>query len=286
MALSSNGSRMENVNVAEGKPQVAKDVYETLKKVCKEAMAREGKVTMAISGGSLPGLLASHLCMQAKEAPERVREALGLPHWHIYLVDERCVPLTHADANYRALRDTLLDPLEALGLAPPAHHLHPIDTTLLHDPTACAKAYADRIARTLSPATPPVFDVIFLGMGPDGHTASLFPNHPLLRDTSGAAVLALQDSPKPPPCRVTLSLPVLLAARQVVVVATGLGKAAALAAVFADEDAPGSTPLPMRRVRQGLLARAPSDRPVLTWCLDNEAASSVMHMASFKALIA
>ena len=126
--------------------------------------------------------------------------------------DERCVPASHPDSNYRMAREALLD-----QVAPATVHRIPGEL----GPDEGAAEYA-RIVAGLAP-----LDVVILGIGEDGHTASLFPGAPELK-AKGWAV-GVRNSPKPPPERVTLTLQALRGAHQVIILATGAGKAQAVA---------------------------------------------------------
>jgi 6-phosphogluconolactonase len=126
--------------------------------------------------------------------------------------DERCVPPDHPDSNYRMARHALLD-----RVAPATVHRMPAEL----GPDEAAGLYAHIVA-SVAP-----LDVVVLGVGEDGHTASLFPGHPALK--ASGLVIGIRDSPKPPPKRVTLTLAALQAARRVIILATGAGKAEAVA---------------------------------------------------------
>ena len=137
--------------------------------------------------------------------------------------------------------------------------IYKIDPALA--PDEAALAYATQIAAVFGEDGLPSFDLMLLGMGPDGHTASLFPNHKLLEERD-AIVASISDSPKPPPCRITLTLPVINNSREVCFIATGESKAELLPEIVK----PGSTSeLPCA------LVHAPRGR--LTWFVDDAAAA-------------
>ena len=163
---------------------------------------REGAHTLVLAGGSTPRR-CHELLSEMEIAWGRVTILFG---------DERCVPPDHADSNYRMARESLLD-----RVSPATVYRMPAEL----GPDEGADLYAD-VVGMVAP-----LDVVMLGVGEDGHTASLFPGHPGLQAT-GLAV-GIRNSPKPPPERVTLTLTVLQAARRVIIVATGEGKADAVA---------------------------------------------------------
>ena len=225
--------------------------------VSARAVSRNGRFTVALSGGSLPKLLGPPLVAQS------LQSRISWSAWHVFWADERCVPLDHADSNYRLTRQYLLD-----YVAIPPDQIYPIDDSLT--PNQAATAYQSLLKRVFQPgpADMPRFDLILLGMGEDGHTASLFPDHPLLNETE-RWVAPIVNSPKPPPGRITLTLPVINRAHHIAFLTTGSGKATALAQVASPRDSDSDDPeLPVQMVR-------PAADGELIWFVDRPAAASV-----------
>eukprot|EP00299_Pterocystis_sp_00344_P012300 c5881_g1_i1.p1 GENE.c5881_g1_i1~~c5881_g1_i1.p1 ORF type:complete len:237 (+),score=43.44 c5881_g1_i1:47-757(+) len=185
----------------------------------KEAIENRGQFTIAWSGGSLPKLAASGLI---------ANKSIDFTRWHVFFADERFVTLDHPDSNYLSVSNEFLRHVPI-----PANQVHPIVPTV-SSVEECAQEYQQQVTTVLGEGA--TFDVILLGMGPDGHTASLFPNHSLLNENS-LLVAPISDSPKPPPQRVTLTLPVLNRARQVAFVTAGEGKAEMLQKILQDPSA-------------------------------------------------
>jgi 6-phosphogluconolactonase len=140
-----------------------------------------------------------------------------------FWADERCVPPAHPDSNYLLAKENLFD---ALPIAP--DKIHRLKGEL---PPAEAVAEANATIQRIAPKNSegvPVLDLIFLGLGEDGHIASLMPNAPAETVNSRAPYLRIENSPKPPPNRISLSYAVIAAAKNVWVLAAGAGKEAAL----------------------------------------------------------
>jgi 6-phosphogluconolactonase len=154
---------------------------------------------------------------------------------HLWWGDERFLPAGDADRNETQARAALVDHLPI-----PPENVHPMAAAdQVATPEDSAAAYAAELARFADdtvggPAVPP-FDVLLLGMGPDGHVASLFPGHPGLSVTD-TAVIGVHGSPKPPPQRVSLTFPAIRAARQVWLVVAGEDKAPAAGRLLADDE--------------------------------------------------
>lgn len=178
--------------------------------------------TIALSGGSLPSFLST--------LPEAFTAANVDPQydrWHVLLADERCVPHHDDDSNYKSLKQHLLDRTSI-----PSNQIHPLDETMLdQSPDEIAKSYeANCLLPCLSESGGKI-DLALLGFGLDGHTCSLFPSHPLLNEMD-KTVAGIFDSPKPPPKRITLTLPTLNDARKVVFVGVGNSKGPILEKAF------------------------------------------------------
>ncbi|KAF8742157.1 hypothetical protein RHS02_04110, partial [Rhizoctonia solani] len=218
-----------------------------------EAIEKRNKFTIALSGGSLPKMLKGLIG----------RRDVPWDKWYVYFADERLVPLSHEDSNY-----SLCDK-EFLSHVPiPRTNIHTIDEKLLDDAEEAADAYEKILIREFAQkdsARFPVFDLILLGMGPDGHTCSLFPGHELLNETD-RWIAPIEDSPKPPPRRVTFTFPVLNHAAKVSFVATGEGKQEMLQRIL-DHPEQG---LPCSRV----LPLAPGQ---VYWFVDDAASARVQY---------
>ncbi|PGH23268.1 6-phosphogluconolactonase [Polytolypa hystricis UAMH7299] len=198
------------------------------------AIERHGTFRVAVSGGSLPTVLAQAL-LAPSDGSEEDTPKFG--HWDIFFADERVVPLDHEDSNYRLVKSELIDKIPA-ALGKPT--VHPIDVTHINDddPLEVANQYQEELMRSFAAKDSvklPVFDLLLLGCGPDGHTCSLFPEHELLRETT-AWVAPISDSPKPPPKRITLTLPVVTHALRIAFVATGEGKKEVMRQIFDAEE--------------------------------------------------
>jgi len=178
----------------------------------RDAIAAHGEFRLVLAGGQTP------LAVYARLASAHA----DWPRWHWYFGDERCLPAGDAGRNDSAIRHVWLD-----HIAAPPGNIHAFSAEL--GAQAAARQYAALLAGLGE------FDLVLLGLGADGHTASLFPGRPL---DASAEVLAVHDAPKPPTERVTLSAARLSRARQVLFLITGADKRAAVTAWRAGADIP------------------------------------------------
>lgn len=213
-----------------------------------QAVAARGRFAAALSGGSSPRDLYARLA-----SPDF---AARIP-WqsvHLFWGDERCVPPGHADSNYRMAAESLLNHVPI-----PAGNIHRIKGEL--PPSKAAAQYETELRAFFGDE--PVFDLVFLGLGDDGHTASLFPGSPALAESVRWAVDVEHTTPPLPlVSRVTLTFGVLNAARRVVFLVSGAGKASRLEEIWR-----GAAGLPAARIQ-----------PVngsLLWLVDQAAAAGL-----------
>ncbi len=213
------------------------------------ASCRErGSFRVALAGGTTPAEMHRRL----GQAPRR--DQVDWTKTFVFFGDERCVPPGDAQRNDRAADETLLSRVPL-----PSGSVFRVDTETV-DAAARYEA-AIRQAFGVWGREVPRFDLIVLGVGPDGHTASLFPGHPALEETEHI-VVKIGNSPKPPPERVTFTLPLLNAARAVLFLAAGAEKSGVVARAVRGDPA-----LPSGRVRP--------ESGRLVWLLDENAASEM-----------
>ena len=225
-------------------PLLAQAVAARLVTGLTDAFAARGGASVVLTGGGIGTKVLAEL------AAAPARDAIDWPHLDIWWGDERFVPAGDPDRNETGARAALLD---HVGVDPARVHPMPgPDGPDGDDPEAAAARYASWLADAAraDEAGPdghgpvPSFDVLMLGIGPEGHVASLFPGLPTLGDTR--PVVAVRNSPKPPPTRLSLTLPSLQAAREVWILASGEEKADAVALALTGE---GPAPVPAAGAR-------------------------------------
>jgi 6-phosphogluconolactonase len=221
-----------------------------------DAQAAAGSASVVLTGGSIG--IASLTALAGNPA----HDAVDWSRLDVWWGDERFLPTGHPDRNETQARAALLDAVEA-----PAARLHPMpasDGADGADPEAAAERYAAELAAATRPehhGPVPEFDVLMLGVGADGHTASLFPELAGVHDER--AVVAVRGAPKPPPTRLSLGFPALNAARDVWFVVAGAEKAGAVALALSGA---GRSQVPAAGVR---------GRRRTLWLLDRAAAAQL-----------
>jgi 6-phosphogluconolactonase len=215
------------------------------------AIHDRGRFSVALSGGSTPRSMYARIAMDAAHVG-----AVAWPHVHFFWGDERVVPPDHADSNFRMASEAMLDhlPLEAGQI----HRMRGEDP----DPARAAAAYEQELREffQLTPEARPRFDLVLLGLGPDGHTASLFPGTAALAERT--RLVTANHVPRLGVDRITLTAPAINAAANILFLAEGAGKADTLKDVLEGPRDPDR--LPSQLIQP--------DNGTLTWMIDAAAA--------------
>ena len=225
-----------------------------LAEAIRAAVSARGSAWIVLTGGGTGIGLLKHLGSNHRLDWSRV---------HLFWGDERFVPHADDERNEKQAREALLDHVDI-----PAGNVHPMpasDGAYGDDLEAAADAYRDVLVEQAENGSPtPVFDVHLLGMGGEGHINSLFPHTPAVREAD-RMVVGVADSPKPPPRRITLTLPAVRRARQVWLVVSGAAKADAVAAAIggaSPDDVPAAGAVGWQET---------------IWLLDSAAAGALSH---------
>ncbi len=242
--LSPKVSIMEN---AEGVAHAAASRFIELARV---AIDSEGRFAVALSGGSTP--LRAYQML----ASDEFKETIDWAKVHVFFGDERCVPPTHAESNYRIADEALLSRVSI-----PARNVHRILGE--GDAVANARLYEDELQTFFDNESWPRFDLVLLGMGDDGHTASLFPETEALAERR--AWVAANWVEKLGVYRITLTAAAINASAHIIFLVTGAGKAARLREVISGPREPERLPSQLIRPTRG----------TLEWLIDEAAAANL-----------
>lgn len=196
-------------------------LHQVIIEACQSSIVSRGVFCIALSGGSVASFLSTlHQSFQQRSIEPHFNR------WHICLADERLVPSNDTDSNLLSIQ-TVVNGWSSSGI-----QVYGIDETLLakEEDAAIASSYEKNVLKPLLAKANGTLDCIVLGFGPDGHTCSLFPNHPSInpKQTAGEQqhplVIALRDSPKPPPRRITLTFPVINSSKCIIICGAGASK--------------------------------------------------------------
>ncbi len=247
-------NRLDVVTVCPSKPAIFRVVADALVTAIGSRLEKTGKCLLVLSGGSTPRGLHELLCT------DEYRDKIDWTKVHLFWGDERTVPADHADSNFLMAKESLLDPLQI-----PASNIHRVATEL-GDWDKAAAAYQQTIADVTgadASGAPPVLDIILLGMGDDGHTASLFPSTTALAERK--AWVVANHVPQQNTHRITMTVPLINAANHVWFMAAGTNKAHRLAEVLLGPKQPERLPSQLICPAQG----------ELRWFVDESAAAEL-----------
>jgi 6-phosphogluconolactonase len=225
--MSSAASGDVVVRVHAGADELAQAVAERLLVRLTEAQTERGLASIVLTGGRV----ASRIYQQVRDSP--ARGAVDWSRVDVWWGDERFLPAGDPDRNETQARAVLLD---VLPLDPARVHPMPASNGTSDDPETAADGYAAELATSARPR----FDLVLLGVGEDGHVASIFPGHPATQESRPVA--GVRGAPKPPPDRITLTFPAINTATQVWLIATGTEKASAVGAALTGAARPVQLP--------------------------------------------
>ncbi|MGY2066652.1 6-phosphogluconolactonase [Blastococcus sp. SYSU DS0619] len=259
--LADGAAPVPDVVIEPDADRLARAAAEALVARLAAAQAVHGTASVVLTGG---GIGIAVLERVAGLAAEPVRETVDWTAVDVWWGDERFVPADDAERNERQAREALLD---AVGVPAERVHAMPPSDGAFAEPEEAAAWYAEQLAAAAPDGHDlPRLDLLLLGMGPEGHTASIFPDSPAVRDER--PVLAVRDCPKPPPTRISLGFRAINSAEEIWLLVSGEGKAPAVAQALA-----GAAPeqLPVAGVRGTRATR---------WLLDAGAAAELPRSGS------
>ncbi|MEA3327739.1 MAG: 6-phosphogluconolactonase [Chloroflexota bacterium] len=245
---------MTQIQIFRDSQALANAAAELFIKLAEQSVRDQGRFSVALSGGNTPSTL-----YQVLANPEN-QERLNWAGIHLFWGDERHVPPDHKESNYRKIRETLLD-----RIAIPEENVHRVKAEM--EERLAALSY-EQVLRDFFVGQWPRFDLILLGLGEDGHTASLFPHSAGLKEEERWFIP--NYAPKREKMRLTLTKNAINAAKNIAVLVSGASKAGILAEVLRESDNLVDTPIQLILPRDG----------EMIWLLDNQSASQLAYQQS------